>query len=159
MKTITNISISENDNKVVVNFINDIGQATFLPYTKEDFATILAFNNEVQAKLDALPKTKATVQYVNLINETFSIAGDFYPLKTQVIVDLPPPQIAVVDAFKDFILSYTGAPLKSAEGKIGTHSVTINGIFYGGQSYLDMAAASNGTITNIILLTITIFNS
>ncbi len=159
MKTITNISISENDNKVVVNFINDIGQATFLPYTKEDFTTLLAFNNEVQAKLDALPKTKATVRYVNLLNETFSISGEFYPLKTQKIVDLTVPQIAVVDALKAFILSYTGVALTSLEGELGTHSVSINGVFYSGQAYLDMVTASNGAIVNAIMLTIQIFNS
>jgi hypothetical protein len=149
----------------VVNFIDNLGTKTTTSFNGDDIFNGSAINNTadldalIQSKINSLPDKKATVKYVNLLNETFSIAGQFYPLKTQKIEDLTAPQIAAVNALKVFILSYTGNPLLSLQGELGAHSVTINGVFYGGQSYVDLVAASNGTIVNAILLTIEIFNS
>jgi hypothetical protein len=159
MKTIINISISDINNTVSISFFNDIMKGELLTLSKEDFTTITEFKNEIQSKLNNLPKTKANVEDINFLDDTFSISGDFYPLKTQKVDSLTSSQIAIVDSLKAFVLSYTGQPLISLKGRLGTHSVTINGTLYDGQAYIDLVAASNGAIVNAILLTIEIFNS
>ena len=155
MKTINYISIDTASKNYVVNYTNEINGSSIYTST---YTTDISVSG-ITDIINALPKARAKVVYVSLLNDTFSISGEFYPLKTEEVSSLTAPQIATVDALKAFILSYTGGALTSLLGEIGKDKVVINGITYEGQTYLDMVAASTGTIQSAILLTFDIFNA
>jgi hypothetical protein len=163
MKTLIN-SLIEGNGNVLNNYFDDIKNKNCLNIKVSDLTPdeLIAYNNwiaVIQTRLNALPRVKAKVKFINLLDGTFSISGEYYPLKTQRIIDLTPEQKVITNALYNFVLNYTGSQLLSLEGEIGALRVVINGVVYSGQEYLDLVSASGNVIYNSILLTIDIFNS
>jgi len=112
----------------------------------------------VESYVQTIPNSNDRVKNILINNGAFTIVGSAYPPILKLVSDLSVSDKVIYDAFDSFIDSYTGTPLSSLVSVLNTNEVKINGTTYIGQDYIDLVAASNGTLLNATMLAVTLLN-
>jgi len=112
----------------------------------------------VEIYVQAIPNSNDRVKNILINNGAFTIVGSAYPPILKLVSDLIVADKVIYDAFDSFVDTYTGTKLSSLVSVLNTNEVKINGTTYIGQDYIDLVAASNGTLLNATMLAVTLLN-
>jgi len=130
-KQLTGAYLNKTNNTIGIDFVNELSKNSNSTiqrntFTEGEEAIVLAYENLIKAKMNALPRAMERPIYIKYKDEAFAISGERLPIQLKNYSDLSVERKAIVDALKAKILAVKGVNMTELYSKLGSNLVTIN---------------------------------
>jgi hypothetical protein len=120
---------------VAIDYVNELSKNSNNTIQRNSFtegeeAIVLAYENLIKAKMNALPRAMERPIYINYKDASFAISGERLPLQLKKYADLSVERKAIVDALILKIFEVKDVNMTELFSKLGSDFVTINGVEY-----------------------------
>jgi hypothetical protein len=142
-KQLTGSYLNNTNNTIGVDFVNELNKktnATLLRsgFSSEEEVIVLAYENLIKAKMNALPRAMERPTYITYEEGAFAVSGKSLKQQQKNYSKLSDSDKAIVDALILKIFEVKGVNMTELFSRLGSDLVTINGVEYPYSDFVDI---------------------